>query len=369
MLTNLSILMQMKKKNTAFLELSIDQPCSEPWAGMQPEKHGRYCFQCSKVVRDFTQATDAELADFFRTGPSGVCGRFRPEQLRRPLGFTPVYDQRRTAPWRSAALVGGLMLGAGLASAQGTVPQIPYLNAGAPAAVVVTKMGELRVVQNPQIAPRKISGNITDEQGEVLIGVNIVLVGTKLGTVSDFDGHFELVIPDTLQKFALDISYMGYDSQTVTVDWEKDPEIPTLDLIMEEAYRELDDIIVVAGYVICTPVQEPPVEEPEETMATPFPELEMPSTIALDDDLLVFPNPFRDVFTIRFNAPQEGKYAMQLWDASGRLLEQYTTHFIAGDQQLSPAFELEELAPGNYLLRMQAEDGKLYWKQLVKAAE
>jgi hypothetical protein len=35
-------------------------------------------------------------------------------------------------------------------------------------------------------------GIITDKEGEVLIGVNVVIVGTKLGTNSNVNGEFEL---------------------------------------------------------------------------------------------------------------------------------------------------------------------------------
>src|SRR5690606_35609885 len=42
------------------------------------------------------------------------------------------------------------------------------------------------------IAPINISGNVTDESGEPLIGVNIQVKGTNQGTATDFDGLFTL---------------------------------------------------------------------------------------------------------------------------------------------------------------------------------
>ena len=62
---------------------------------------------------------------------------------------------------------------------------------------------------------RTISGTITDANTkEGIIGANIVVVGSTLGTVSDFDGSYTLEVPDGFNKIA--VSYTGYT--TVEVD-------------------------------------------------------------------------------------------------------------------------------------------------------
>jgi len=60
----------------------------------------------------------------------------------------------------------------------------------------------------------QISGTITDDSGEPLIGVNITVKGTTTGTVTDLDGNFSLKteeFPATLVA-----SYVGYSSQEIT---------------------------------------------------------------------------------------------------------------------------------------------------------
>ena len=43
--------------------------------------------------------------------------------------------------------------------------------------------------------PRTLKGRIVDaKSGETLIGVNIQILGTTTGTISDFDGGFQLVV-------------------------------------------------------------------------------------------------------------------------------------------------------------------------------
>lgn len=55
-----------------------------------------------------------------------------------------------------------------------------------------------------------ISGKITDEQGEPIIGANIKVKGTTDGTVSDFEGNFNLKI--TNPRAILQVTFIGYNT-------------------------------------------------------------------------------------------------------------------------------------------------------------
>ncbi|PSR11216.1 MAG: SusC/RagA family protein [Bacteroidetes bacterium] len=66
------------------------------------------------------------------------------------------------------------------------------------------------------LSQRTITGQVTDaETGETLIGANILVVGTATGTISDFDGNFELKLPAGFDM--LSFSYTGYTSQDIKV--------------------------------------------------------------------------------------------------------------------------------------------------------
>jgi hypothetical protein len=61
----------------------------------------------------------------------------------------------------------------------------------------------------------KLSGTITDAQtGEPLVGVNIVLVGTTIGTITDVDGNFVIlnIPPNT---YSVKISFIGFEALTI----------------------------------------------------------------------------------------------------------------------------------------------------------
>ncbi|MEG0454169.1 MAG: carboxypeptidase-like regulatory domain-containing protein, partial [Bacteroides sp.] len=59
-----------------------------------------------------------------------------------------------------------------------------------------------------------ITGTVTDDAGEPIIGASIVIKGAQTGTITDLDGNFKLNAP---KGATLIISYIGYISQEVAV--------------------------------------------------------------------------------------------------------------------------------------------------------
>src|SRR5690349_2668277 len=77
------------------IHLSIADPCHENWDNMTTAEQGRFCASCQKQVVDFTNMTDTQLADFFKTKSTGsTCGRFYDDQLNRNIQVPG-----KTIPW------------------------------------------------------------------------------------------------------------------------------------------------------------------------------------------------------------------------------------------------------------------------------
>ena len=76
------------------------------------------------------------------------------------------------------------------------------------------------VVLFPLYSQVTISGSITNVDGKILSGANIVLKGTSLGVMSDQEGHFTLDIPeiDYIQSDGeLVVTYIGYITQKIII--------------------------------------------------------------------------------------------------------------------------------------------------------
>jgi len=95
---------------------------------------------------------------------------------------------------------------------------------------------------NFALAQTTISGSVSTGDQEALPGVNIVISGTNFGTTTDFDGNFTIAtsLPLPVQ---LEISYLGFQSQTIEVTSE-DQDI-SVSLI--PGGNDLDAVIVSAS--------------------------------------------------------------------------------------------------------------------------
>lgn len=91
------------------------------------------------------------------------------------------------------------------------------------------------------LAERTVKGRVTDDKGESLPGVNILIKGSARGTVSDPEGNYSLVLPDGQQTVIF--SFVGYTSQEIVVT--NDQTKLNVTLITDE--KALEEVVVV-GY-------------------------------------------------------------------------------------------------------------------------
>ncbi|WP_434036510.1 SusC/RagA family TonB-linked outer membrane protein [Formosa sp. 4Alg 33] len=84
-----------------------------------------------------------------------------------------------------------------------------------------------------------IEGTIIDDSGMPIPGVNVLLKGTTKGTVSDFDGNYEI---SALQGEILVFSYVGFLSIEKTVGTSN-----VIEVILQTDMAQLDEVVVV-GY-------------------------------------------------------------------------------------------------------------------------
>lgn len=87
---------------------------------------------------------------------------------------------------------------------------------------------------------RSVSGTVKDVGGDPMIGVSVVLKGTVVGTITNFDGKY--TIEATSNRDVLEFSYIGYESKSESVDNKT-----VIDVVMLEDTKMLDELVVV-GY-------------------------------------------------------------------------------------------------------------------------
>ncbi len=107
--------------------------------------------------------------------------------------------------------------------------------------IYISDVHVAKMIENQQKPQQQVqlSGTVKDEKGEPIIGANISVPGTSIGTITDIDGRYALTVPHgTMLKF----SYIGYNDQEFTITNQTN-----LNVTMREDSEMLDEVVVV-GY-------------------------------------------------------------------------------------------------------------------------
>lgn len=105
--------------------------------------------------------------------------------------------------------------------------------------VVLTKHSQTQAAVSQQ-SGKLVKGAVTDESGLSVIGANVFIKGTTVGTITDMEGNFSLEVPS--DNDILVISYIGYVEQQIPVKNRKNWSI-----VLKEDAQNLDEVVVV-GY-------------------------------------------------------------------------------------------------------------------------
>jgi len=95
------------------------------------------------------------------------------------------------------------------------------------------------LVTPAQQSKKLITGKISDEEGEPVIGANIIEKGTVNGTITDVDGVFSFHIEEDA---VLLITYIGYLEQEIQTEGKT-----SVDIVLKEDTKALEEVVVI-GY-------------------------------------------------------------------------------------------------------------------------
>lgn len=84
---------------------------------------------------------------------------------------------------------------------------------------------------------------MTDEKGEALPGVTVIVKGTQLGTATGMDGKYSLTLPEGKENHILVFTMVGMETKDVVVGKQTG-----INVVMKDVVSELDDVIVTGYY-------------------------------------------------------------------------------------------------------------------------
>lgn len=337
-------------KKQQFIQLSIPKPCSENWDDMRPVQGGRHCQQCAKKVVDFTSYGDAELARYLQRQSGQICGQVRTDQLNRTILIPK--SPTRLQTWRAT----GILL-AGMFLTQSSAAQSEVISP-------ISIEQDVRISTTSTDDP--VRGKVTDVEGEPLIGVNIVLKNSQLGTVSDLDGSFILNIPAEVSERELIFSYIGMEEVSVSVTSSS-----PLSIVMQVAEHELPtaEITALSGIRVRGMMMGGimSIGTEEEQPFSKLPPFEFPATDTHLENT-AFPNPFTHQLNVKLQVPTAATYLLELYDVQGKLVFAEAKNLSNGQQAVALDQLPNHLLNGAYLLKVTHEDGThIMTQQVIKS--
>ncbi|NJC27117.1 T9SS type A sorting domain-containing protein [Neolewinella antarctica] len=357
------------------LRISVPEPCHEDWAGMTPVdgSTARHCDSCAKNVVDFTGFSDAQLAAFTKENNNKICGRFRPDQLGRPLRAN---RKSSYTPLKIAATAAGLLLSAtGLDAQQapgkptpdilerpeypeimGMVEQMPFPEPVTPlghdtivpensAAVdTVISLPEVQVISysaikgrvaiNHTVAPLELSSC----DGVVFIDQSAPSEQTIQPVISAAEATRDTIIP--LPPTTVHPSEMIMGEVYVET-----PRPTGLDYVLDSLKAFVDSV---------SPAPSPKALHPRPRPAAPD----------YLENFTVSPNPAREKIRISVNSPLAQTLELSWTDASGRVLRSQVWPLTAGENWLTQQIDFEP-RHGIVFLRLTDERGTRATKPVV----
>ena len=88
-------------------------------------------------------------------------------------------------------------------------------------------------------AQQTITGTVTDNTGETIIGASVMVKGTSIGSMTDVNGRFSL--KSVKKGSTIVVSYIGYKTFTIVYNGSGS----VLKIVLQEDNRTLDEVVVV----------------------------------------------------------------------------------------------------------------------------
>lgn len=393
----------MSKKK---IQLNIPEPCHKKFTEMIPAQGGSFCDSCEKIIVDFTNMTDNEIANTFIKNKRKICGQFRKDQLNRKINLTPPPVNFYRGKAASLFLSG--VLTAATANAQNNIQPIPLIKNQQ-----ITHQNQLEKIykkdKNPTLNPvHSLKFLVTDTHGEALIGASVILNGCKIGTTTDIDGTAELVIPSEFaneDSFVISVSYTGFQTQEISMNKEEYDFDKVSKVILTEG--QLVGILVVTGYAKPTTLyqvvrnwfyklrynREERINKREEKrelrkekranrkLAKKIRKEKLSPTKS-DSKIIqlpthqfsislknISPNPFSDEINLEIFSAIKSDIQISLFDISGQKIYQVTQGVIEGNQNIYLNLKNIRLENGEYILHIKEKSGQVQSRKMIRIVE
>ena len=97
----------------------------------------------------------------------------------------------------------------------------------------------LVIFVNSALAQRTVTGVVSDDSGESLPGVTVMIAGTSTGTVTNLTGDFSIEVPD--ENSILKFSFIGMEPKEVVVGNQT-----VMNITLSISALQMDEVVITA---------------------------------------------------------------------------------------------------------------------------
>jgi hypothetical protein len=336
----------MEKSN---IIIRIPEPCHEDWNKMLPDEKGKFCNSCNKSVFDFSNKTDMQIKDILTAHKDQkVCGHFKKSQVDRPLNLT--IDLHKLPKNMSVTK----MFTIALFISFGTLLFSCTDNFG-------KTVGEIAIME-----PTKTENTQNKETIEPMMGQFVA-------TPPDSILQIETIDPmETIEGEIQSMSYThvagGISIQHIAID-QTIVHPTVIDSPIVEYPTQPEERML--GMMVW---QEPTIDIKEETQDSLKSIITHTIDKTSDDkiiedvviDLLVFPNPSKGEFTIKYDLKKRSDVLVEIVDIKG--VSQRTIVNIQGQHtgKYQVPVDLSDLTNGIYFVNLSSEGKRRTQKVILE---
>ncbi|MGY0406975.1 MAG: SusC/RagA family TonB-linked outer membrane protein [Polaribacter sp.] len=106
--------------------------------------------------------------------------------------------------------------------------------------VIIIEESNLKPTKELKKQDIKISGTVTDKNGQPLPSASVIAKGIRIGTTTDFDGNFTLTIPDNAKTLV--VSFIGFKTKEIPINGKTN-----FTIVLKEDTNKLEEVVVI-GY-------------------------------------------------------------------------------------------------------------------------
>jgi len=277
--------------------IRIPEPCHEDWSAMKPDEKGKFCNVCTKSVHDFSNKTDAEITKILlENKDQKICGHFKKTQVNRSITISFNLNDlpKNVSATKAFVIAAFLVFGSMLFSCTNEQGKT---------------VGEITIEKTIQKTDK------TEEN--YLVGEIAALPVAQVATVEPvaLTGEIELEYkPELHMAGGMSIEYYPIDTPKVitpTVAIIEEPLEPIQGLIMVVHPEGKDTVL---PQVLDSNNADRIIIKEEITVADKNP-------IENFREFIVYPNPSKGEFTIKYNLSKPSDVLVYMHNAAGALVK------------------------------------------------